>query len=72
MNPFKNKLNVGGVIMAIGKKKAEQKPSLEAFQVEISKLAEEVYRKRIAGKKQGDALSDWLQAEKEVKKKYKI
>jgi len=50
--------------------KEVKKPSLEVFQNEIRKFAEEIYRKRVAGKKPGDALSDWLEAEKEVKKKY--
>ncbi len=48
----------------------KKKPSLEAFQDEIRKLAGEIYKKRIASNKPGDALSDWLQAEKDIKKKY--
>ena len=48
----------------------QQKPSLESFQEEIRKLAEEVYKQRVAANKPGDALSDWLQAEKDIKKKY--
>ncbi len=52
--------------------KETQKLSLEAFQNEVRKLAGEIYKKRTAGKKSGDSLSDWLQAEKEVKKEYGI
>jgi FKBP-type peptidyl-prolyl cis-trans isomerase (trigger factor) len=51
-------------------KKSQQKPSLEAFQEEVRKSAEEIYKKRTADNKPGDALSDWLKAEKEIKKKY--
>jgi len=50
----------------------KKKPSLEAFQGEIRKLAGEIYKKRIAANKPGDALSDWLQAEKDIKKKYEL
>lgn len=53
-------------------KKPPQKLSLEAFQEEIRLLAEENYKKRAASNNPGDALSDWLQAEKEVKKKHKL
>jgi hypothetical protein len=34
----------------------------------LKKRAEEIYRKRISTGKPGDALSDWLQAEKDIKK----
>jgi len=37
---------------------------------EIRKRAQEIFNER--GNKPGDALSDWLQAEKEIKKKYKV
>lgn len=37
---------------------------------EIRKRAQEIFHER--GNKPGDALSDWLQAEKEIKKKYKV
>ncbi len=50
----------------------KKKPNLEAFQEEIRKLAGENFKKRIANKKPGDALSDWLEAEKDIKKKYGI
>jgi hypothetical protein len=61
-----------GNIMAKEVKKPQQNASLEAFMEEIHKLAEENYKKRIASDKPGDAMSDWLQAEKEVKKKHKL
>jgi hypothetical protein len=53
-------------------KKEQEKPRLEAFQEEIRKRAEEVYKKRTAANKPGDELSDWLKAEKEIKEKYGI
>lgn len=56
--------------MAKETKKSQQNPSLEAFQEEIRKIAEENYKKRTAANKPGDALSDWLKAEKVVQKKY--
>jgi hypothetical protein len=42
------------------------------LQEEIRKLAGENYKTRIASKKSGDAFSDWLQAEKEVKKRHML
>jgi hypothetical protein len=56
--------------MAKEAEKPLQQPSLEAFQEEIRKRAEQIFRERIASKKPGHALTDWLQAEKEVQKKY--
>jgi hypothetical protein len=58
--------------MAKEPKKSQQKSSLEKFQEEIRKRAEEVYKQRSAANKPGDALSDWLQAEKDIKKKYAL
>jgi hypothetical protein len=58
--------------MAKETKKPQQKPSLKSFQEEIRKRAEELYNKRKEYGGTGDTLSDWLQAEKEVKKKYGI
>ncbi len=51
-------------------KKAQKKPSLEDLQYEICMHAEEIYKNRMAKKQPGDALSDWLLAEKVIKKKY--
>ncbi len=45
-------------------------PNLEDFIDEIRARANEIYIERAGGP--GDDLSDWLQAEKEIKKKYKI
>jgi hypothetical protein len=53
-------------------KKPQQKPSLAAFQNEIRKRAEELCKARTEYDGSGDTLSDWLQAEKEIKKKYGI
>ena len=39
---------------------------------EIRKLAGENYKTRLEAKKSGDAFSDWLQAEKEVKKRHML
>ncbi len=44
--------------------------SLEKFEEEIRIRAREIYFAR--GDANGDTLDDWLQAEKEIKKKYKI
>jgi hypothetical protein len=49
-----------------------KKPTIEAFLDEISCRAEEIYKKRIASNKPGDQMSDWLQAEKEIKKKHNL
>ena len=43
---------------------------LEDFIAEIRARAAEIYKRR--GNASGDALSDWLQAEKEIKKKHGI
>lgn len=52
-------------------KKPHQKPTLMAYWDEISKLAEEISKKRVASNIPGDQISDWFQAENELKKKYK-
>lgn len=52
--------------------KPQQKPTLEAYKEETHKRAEEIYKQRAAGNKTSDALSDWLQAEKDIKRKYGI
>jgi hypothetical protein len=58
--------------MANEEKKPLPNAKLEAFWNEISKLAAENYKKRLASNQPGDQLSDWLQAEKEIKKKYEV
>jgi len=50
--------------------KKAAKPDLKAFQEEVRQKAEEAYKKRTAANKPGDSTSDWLEAEKQVKKKY--
>jgi hypothetical protein len=69
----------GGEKMAKGTRKSnppaqaeKQKISIgdQSVQEEISRLAAEIYKKR--GNKPGDSLSDWLEAEKQVKRKYGI
>lgn len=54
--------------------KEDEKPTITVEQLneEIRKKANEIYLKRIKEKKQGDELSDWLEAEKIVKAKYGI
>jgi Protein of unknown function (DUF2934) len=56
------------------KPSASAKPaiSLDLFKTQIEKRAKEIFLKRQESKAQGDALSDWLQAEKEIKAKYHI
>ncbi len=58
--------------MAKETRKPQQKPSLEAYKEETRKWAEEIYKQRVAANKPGDALADWVQAEKDIKKKYGI
>ena len=50
--------------------KANSDLKLEGFMEEIRARAAEIFRHR--GHAPGDALSDWLQAEKEIKKKHGI
>jgi hypothetical protein len=47
-------------------------PRLEQFKVEIKAMAKEIYLKREYCKNDGDALSDWLQAEEAIKERYSI
>jgi hypothetical protein len=42
------------------------------FKAEIEKRAKEIFLKRQASKAPGDALSDWLLAEQEIKAKHHI
>lgn len=43
---------------------------LEEFLDEVRERAHEIYEERNARGLPGDSMSDWLQAEKELKKKY--
>lgn len=45
---------------------------LDQFKAEIEKRAKEIFLKRQNSKAPGDALSDWLLAEKEIKAKHHI
>ena len=47
-------------------------PPLEQFKAEVEKRAKEIFLERQETKVAGDALSDWLQAEKEIKAKYRL
>jgi hypothetical protein len=49
---------------------SKKKPTLQELQQEIEKRAYEISIERRAQGKHGDELSDWLQAEAEVKAKY--
>ncbi len=42
----------------------------DQFKAEIEKRAKEIFLKRQASKAPGDALSDWLLAEKEMREKH--
>jgi hypothetical protein len=52
--------------------KATPSIGLDQFKSEIEKRAKELYNTRQAIKAPGDALSDWLMAEEEIKAKYNI
>ena len=51
-------------------KSSEEKMTVEELERAIHERAHQIFLER--GKKEGEALSDWLQAEKEIKKKYNI
>jgi Protein of unknown function (DUF2934) len=52
--------------------KAAPSIGLDQFKAEIEKRAKELYLTRQSIKAPGDALSDWLMAEEEIKAKHKI
>jgi hypothetical protein len=54
------------------KTKAPKSPDLTSFLHEIKEKAYEIFLKRQMANAPGDELSDWLNAEAEIKKKYKI
>ena len=56
--------------MAKESNKPQRKPTLDTYQNEIRKRAEELFKNRSEYNNPGDTLSDWLQAEKDIKKKY--
>jgi hypothetical protein len=47
-------------------------PPLGRFKADVEKQAKEIFLKRQEAKEPGDALSDWLQAERTIKVKYSI
>ena len=47
-------------------------PSVEQVKAEIKQRAKEIFQKREETKEAGDALSDWLKAEKQIKAKYRL
>ncbi|MBN1882291.1 MAG: DUF2934 domain-containing protein [Deltaproteobacteria bacterium] len=57
---------------ATPKKPARKKVDLGEFLEEIRARAHEIFEQRTRDGISGDDLSDWLQAEAEIKKKYKI
>jgi hypothetical protein len=52
--------------------KRTKKPDLKAFLEEVEKKAYELYQKRIESGISSDEISDWFQAENEIKEKYKL
>lgn len=48
------------------------KPDLKDFLEEVEKKSYEIYKERIKSGVAGDDISDWFQAEKEIKEKYKL
>lgn len=53
-------------------KKRVKAPSLQEVQEKIQVRAYQIYETRVQKNKQGSQVSDWVQAEKEVKTKLKI
>lgn len=56
----------------IVKSTKKSKPELNQFLNEIEKRAYEIYLERMSSNKPGDDISDWLQAEAEIKAKYNL
>ncbi|MGC8765327.1 MAG: DUF2934 domain-containing protein [Brevinematia bacterium] len=54
------------------KKKTEKAPKLEDFLAEIQRRAYDIYLERTKKGLPGNDMSDWLEAEKEIKEKYNI
>jgi hypothetical protein len=59
-------------MQAVNGKPTVPAPSLEQVKAEIEKRTTEIFQKREKTKAAGDALSDWLQAEKQIKAKYHL
>ena len=56
----------------VTEKKTESFVDLSKFLKEVELRAYELYQERIGSDKNGDEFSDWLKAESEIKKKYKV
>jgi Protein of unknown function (DUF2934) len=56
----------------MAKPAASKKMSSDQLKPEIEKRAKEIFLKRQASRIQGNELSDWLAAEKEIKAKYRL
>jgi hypothetical protein len=46
--------------------------SLEQFKAEVEQRAREIFMKRQVTKAEGDTLSDWMMAEKQMRGKYHL
>lgn len=53
-------------------KNRTKKPDLKYFLEEVEKRAYDLYQERIKSNVSGDEMSDWFQAEKEIKEIYKL
>jgi uncharacterized protein YaaN involved in tellurite resistance len=52
--------------------KKTKKPDLQEFLDRVEKRAYELYQERVISGAPGDDISDWFQAENEIKKIYKL
>ena len=57
---------------AVPAAKRIKKPDLKDFLEEVEKRAYELYLKRLKSGAASDEMSDWFQAEIEIKEKYKL
>ena len=67
-----NTTKISTVKKAAPAAKRTKKPDLKAFLEEVEKKAYELYQKRIETGVASDEISDWFQAETEIKEKYKL
>lgn len=52
--------------------KKAKRPDLKDFLEEVKNKAYDLYRERVKSGVSGDEMSDWFQAEKVIKEKYKL
>lgn len=57
---------------AAKKAKKVTKPDLKNFLEEVENKAYDLYRERLNSGVEGDEMSDWFDAEKEIKEKYQL